>query len=799
MMNPLACATKSITVDDVEINITRYNASQYFKHAFVLTKIDDNPIPLQFYTDFLDNKLYDETSSRIILKKVSLNILKHNNHSENMIIMSDVFINSFNKLKYKLDKSNLIIIILNSSFIKLESYLMQFSNITTLESIYNIIIYNKYFNNISNLTFVIESMKKDCFWTNLNVLLQISNRSFTNRRFNFDTMTIKDDDAKNALKTMGDYMNSKDGYSYTNITKYIKKKTKYMINHSEIFTREDILHIFMNLKTDKEKYLLLCYMLLSKNGYLVLNNNMLLLLLKPIISKYIIVIRYLIGYTWSLFYLNESIKNTFTKTDDPYIFDIETASNLPVFPFHHNSPKYNPYSTLFIDTNYLRNNICGIEQKELQLHRIATLDEFTRAFNLFSTGDEKQNLFENVDFSNNIAISGSSITACSQKSHRLLDIFTGESHSEKLMKFFNEYYSDSDIDVMIKTSDLSEYFKIVNNLYNTIVTNILRMNPSNTKREHVKLILNKKCNFFVPKSFFDIFVVLGDPDINYIKENINKDPLLKKIINDIYIQKIVTPLLETDNVQYKELFDDNIEFSINVNDNPNNSDTKIIMNYKYTIKSPHLLHNIEIFQVRYDDFFATVSRFHLPCVRAYYNGSNVYMTPSFITSQMTFMNIDYKYFAGTKDPIEIINKYRMRGYGTWLSPAEIRQYNTYSKTVPFWSNILYSGDENRVITGPISVTSNFFRPRYYNQEFYLNTDHVDLENRYNPIGSQVWTKYNNNTGNSALNDELQKIYNFTPCILDSSYMYKIDTFNLNSDLNTVKSWLIPAYYDIYNA
>jgi hypothetical protein len=35
------------------------------------------------------------------------------------------------------------------------------------------------------------------------------------------------------------------------------------------------------------------------------------------------------------------------------------------------------------------------------------------------------------------------------------------------------------------------------------------------------------------------------------------------------------------------------------------------------------------------------------------------------------MNLDYKYFAGSQDPINIINKYRMRGFGCWLNMNEL--------------------------------------------------------------------------------------------------------------------------------
>jgi hypothetical protein len=72
---------------------------------------------------------------------------------------------------------------------------------------------------------------------------------------------------------------------------------------------------------------------------------------------------------------------------------------------------------------------------------------------------------------------------------------------------------------------------------------------------------------------------------------------------------------------------------------------------------------IELFKTHHEDFFGTVARFHYPCVRAYYQNNNVYILPSCITSMMTGINIEYKYFSCIRDPIEIINKYVNRGFG----------------------------------------------------------------------------------------------------------------------------------------
>jgi hypothetical protein len=54
---------------------------------------------------------------------------------------------------------------------------------------------------------------------------------------------------------------------------------------------------------------------------------------------------------------------------------------------------------------------------------------------------------------------------------------------------------------------------------------------------------------------------------------------------------------------------------------------------------------------------------------------------------MTMINIDYKYFAGSKDPIEIINKYRCRGFGTILNDKEKVRFFEYNNLVEKWKNI----------------------------------------------------------------------------------------------------------------
>ena len=80
---------------------------------------------------------------------------------------------------------------------------------------------------------------------------------------------------------------------------------------------------------------------------------------------------------------------------------------------------------------------------------------------------------------------------------------------------------------------------------------------------------------------------------------------------------------------------------------------------------------IELFRTKNTNFFSVVAKFHLPCVRAYYQYDNLYMLPSCVTSMMTSLNIDYNYFCGKFNPITILAKYISRGYGIILNSQEI--------------------------------------------------------------------------------------------------------------------------------
>ena len=205
----------------------------------------------------------------------------------------------------------------------------------------------------------------------------------------------------------------------------------------------------------------------------------------------------------------------------------------------------------------------------------------------------------------------------------------------------------------------------------------------------------------------------------------------------------------------------------------------IYTNFKAHISAPQIDHDLEIFPIKGEDF-GIVSQFHLPCVRSYYNGSTVYMLPSCITAHMTYMNLDYKYVSGQKDVLEIINKYRMRGFGTYLNKTEIFLYLKYINTHPFWKTLFDINIDNRITfknaIGNLDITHKLFHPRLYNAEYYNNKNHIrflclDDPNLYNYIEKKTAILHKDNFMKKTF--DAIKLYNIPPTSMSIATGYII--------------------------
>ena len=214
-------------------------------------------------------------------------------------------------------------------------------------------------------------------------------------------------------------------------------------------------------------------------------------------------------------------------------------------------------------------------------------------------------------------------------------------------------------------------------------------------------------------------------------------------------------------------------------------------NLKFKISSKYINHDFEFFKTRYEgSFFSTVSQFHLPCVRGFYNGNDVKMLPSCISAAMTLINIDYKYFAGSKDPIEIINKYRMRGYTTILNDSEKIRLVSYSNKVEKWDKLYGNISKNsessiNSIFGPKALHYTLFKPRQCNKELYESIKPVDINN-YNT--NTIIQTYNSNNEDFKTGDFLKTKTAFQ--VMDG-----LSTINSFGYVKKLKKWYFDYIYE----
>ena len=178
-----------------------------------------------------------------------------------------------------------------------------------------------------------------------------------------------------------------------------------------------------------------------------------------------------------------------------------------------------------------------------------------------------------------------------------------------------------------------------------------------------------------------------------------------------------------------------------------------------------------MFRIKDKDFFGTVARFHFPCVRAYYQGDNVFMLPSCITAMMTGLNIEYKYFAGIRNPVDIINKYMERGFGVLLNKFEINLMIEYNKNLDDTNQLKYKSDADKdVLFGKKNIKNRIY-----------NIENTNLE-----LGKLIEN-----------NDDLQKHYQTfqkNSCV----NCLKMTTINKNGDINKYQPAYVQLCYDEMN-
>lgn len=506
--------------------------------------------------------------------------------------------------------------------------------------------------------------------------------------------------------------------------------------------------LLLNTTNDSLIYYLMCNIICSKNYcHVVVNNEKILKKLSPIIEKYKLLMKYLWGYAWISLYIDEVIMGENIKTTDRVVFTLDTANLLTEFPICGDDVKQNPYATLFLDDNLKYNNKLFLMPVEGEYNGIVNLSEFKRRVNIFATG-ENIDPFENLNWQD-IALSGSIMPACLLKKSHLMDLLV----NQDLNTFYKTFYANSDINIIIKSIKFTDYIDKLIYILRVVKKNMNSEANISTCRNITVYVTQE---FINDKSYF--YAVYMDAKKKYNEKIKNH---IDKYKDDINVDLIYN---------FADECDITIKIVPNIQNNSNalciksstKDQSKIIfaiyegIQFKVSVRG---MRTMGISNIN-GDFISSVSQFHMPCVRSYYDGSMVYLLPSCITALMTTINVDFKCFTKSNDYIDVIYKYICRGFGIPLNKKDIylirKQYLFKNGSI-----------------------KDLFSPKCSSDKFILKfMTHFNEK----PVIKQY--KYIKDC------NDLKKLYNINKDCID---LFKIKTIQPKGSINPLNKWLIEAF------
>ena len=133
--------------------------------------------------------------------------------------------------------------------------------------------------------------------------------------------------------------------------------------------------------------------------------------------------------------------------------------------------------------------------------------------------------------------------------------------------------------------------------------------------------------------------------------------------------------------------------------------------FRFKIYGDGMKRCIELFRT-YIDPIATISRFHFPCVRGYYDGRSVKLLSSLVAGAMSGFMPDWKWMASTHIGEFLVAKYFSRGFGMFLNAREHYFVIQYMIREAKWHYALGSIPERGQ---PMDPNNPIYKPRKVNK------------------------------------------------------------------------------------
>lgn len=293
-------------------------------------------------------------------------------------------------------KEVLLCVLLRFKTSNVMRYLKQFDGISSFIDLYNSVLINEYLgqpNKTStvrqNHTQMISNMSESNYYTihnncQLNITLKFKSRGFNLAL----SEKLSDKTVQKVLQRLAESKEEDNNYlsflfrksayldaaSAVNISGY----KLYRITNTpltEAMTNAHFNTLFEKL-SNQEKYQMIMNGLVSKDlCHFIVNNKFILNQITStevdhnnltFMNKYAQLIRYLFGYSWLTLYMEESIKRGYISKNDRFIFNIETASMLPYFPYSTTNVHSCPYLPILVEASTLsfERNVLGVSHQQ---------------------------------------------------------------------------------------------------------------------------------------------------------------------------------------------------------------------------------------------------------------------------------------------------------------------------------------------------------------------------------------------------------------------------------------------------
>ncbi len=332
-------------------------------------------------------------------------------------------------------------------------------------------------------------------------------------------------------------------------------------------------------------------------------------------------------YAFRLMYLEELAMFHNKRGPGRFIMNLNGAAQLPYF---NNAIGHSPYMCCVVKSTQSTNGL-SLPAMIDGVRGVYNISDFTSRMKIF-TGD----IFKYIVWSDDkskAALSGSLITACAIK--------TPFEHSfDTPDEYFNEYYPKRNIKCETKHSMV-----VMDSMINFVEEDDedveIRAEPENDAEDNV----NHKIDY----TDIDLMIECKWEDFDEAAESHFKN--IKLAAGELFPRaELIMEYVKTEN------------------------------KHKYIIKG--LPREIDIFHI--DSIPHVIVKYHLGCVRAWFDGTNVWCFPSFVTAAMTSTNVDIRWTSNRKDVRDIVLKYFQRGFGTLLNHSDRRSLIEYVNTSEDW-------------------------------------------------------------------------------------------------------------------